>query len=136
MWQMNDIRSRAIAELSSCATPTAKIVYGRAYDHPRWLRDGYLALCLRSKPLTVEEVEGLSLKEIIGVAKARERIRSRVLFSSCETKWVWDTHEGQVAQYETHYKLPDNEHLGESDSGPSLLYLSQPESTLALFQIF
>ena len=135
MWQMNDIRSRAIAQLSSCATPTAKIVYGRAYDHPPWLRDGYLALCLRSKPLTVEEVEELSLKEIIGVAEARERIRSRVLFSSCETEWVWDNGR-QVMQYETHYKLPNDEHHGESDSRPLLLYLSQPESTLALFQIF
>ena len=87
MWQMNDVRSRAIAQLSTCATPTAKIVYGRAYDHSPWFLDGYRELCVRSKPLTVEEVEGLSLKEVIGVGEARERIRSRVLFSSCMSPW-------------------------------------------------
>ena len=126
MWQMNDVRSRAIAQLSTCATPTAKIVYGRAYDHSPWFLDGYRELCVRSKPLTVEEVEGLSLKEVIGVAEARERIRSEVMISSpcmsppCMSPWPpvafgsRDRHRTRVKT--TQYTLPDDEHHGESVS--------------------
>jgi hypothetical protein len=78
MWQMLDLRSVAMAELSKCAAPTTKIHLGRKYDYPEWVRDGLLVLCLRHEPLDVGDVEGLSVKEILGVVKAREKIRLEV----------------------------------------------------------
>jgi hypothetical protein len=63
--------------------------------------------------MTMEVAEGLSLQEIIGVAKARERIRSEAMeLSRCvkQTRQIYGSH---VVEYETHYELPDNHHQGE-----------------------
>jgi hypothetical protein len=81
MWQMLDIRSEAIAKLSRCAAPTTKILLGRRHDHPPWVRDGFLLLCLRHEPLDMQDAKALSVKEILGVAEAREKIRSEVMTS-------------------------------------------------------
>ncbi|KAF8499370.1 hypothetical protein JB92DRAFT_2743713 [Gautieria morchelliformis] len=79
MWDMLDIRCEAIAKLSKCAGPATKILLGRVYDHPSWVRDGLLEICLRHEALTIKEAEDLgALKEVVGIAEARQRIRIEV----------------------------------------------------------
>ena len=111
MWEMGNIHSLAIAQLSSCASPLSKITLGRKYDHPPWIRDGFLQLCLRPEALAMEEAEGLSLKDVVGVAQARERMRSTVIRSSCHQTWG-----GNGEAYETRYDTEDC-YQSERDGG-------------------
>lgn len=114
LWEMRDIRSHAIAHLSSCASPTAKVILGRAYDHPPWVRDGYLRLCLRNEPLSMNEAKELSLQEILGVAEAREKVRSDVISSSCDAVWV-QPRNGQLTKmrYSTTYDTSEDNNNSE-----------------------
>ncbi|KAF8583065.1 hypothetical protein K439DRAFT_1412514 [Ramaria rubella] len=108
-WQMSEIYNLSIVHLTSCATPFSKIALGRQYDLPAWVRDGFLRLCLRTEPLRMGETDRLSLQDVLGVASARERIRSEVMRSTChlgewaETKYgrsvVYMTRQDSTANY-------------------------------------
>ncbi|KAF8488348.1 hypothetical protein JB92DRAFT_3016997, partial [Gautieria morchelliformis] len=105
---MLDIRSEAIAQLSKCAGSGTKISLGRAYDHPPWVRDGFLEFCLRHEPLTIKEAEELgALKEIVGVAEARQRVRMEVIpGSSGGAQWIQNKY-GECVVHRTSYPLED-----------------------------
>ena len=106
MWKMDNLRSQAIENVGSCASPATKICLGLVFnDLTEWIFSGYLPLCLQEKPVTVEDVEGLSVKEIVGIAEARERIRSDVMKSTCKEK-VNVTIQGQISpSYQTRYTI-------------------------------
>jgi hypothetical protein len=76
---MTRIRSMAIKNLDKLASPARKISLGRKYDHPTWIPEGFMTLCLQADFLTEEEAGELELKDIVGCATARERIRAKVM---------------------------------------------------------
>ena len=102
---MENLRSKAIGRLESCARPATKICLARDFnDLIGWSFDGYLHLCLQENPLTMQDVEGLGVKDMVGIAEARERIRSDVVKSTCKERVL--TVQGQISScYQTRYTL-------------------------------
>ncbi|KDQ59110.1 hypothetical protein JAAARDRAFT_33840 [Jaapia argillacea MUCL 33604] len=76
-WGYESIRSLAIREIFPLSSPIDKIVLGRKYDIPDWLRDAYVAVCERREPISLEEAMRLGLEEVVKISKARHELRDR-----------------------------------------------------------
>ncbi|KAF8583081.1 hypothetical protein K439DRAFT_1634745 [Ramaria rubella] len=79
MWEMAEIRAVAMRLLGQIHDPFMKVTLGRQYGHQPWIKEGFMMLCLRPEPLTVEEGVQLTKEDVIACAAAREEIRLRVL---------------------------------------------------------
>ncbi|KDQ53598.1 hypothetical protein JAAARDRAFT_197399 [Jaapia argillacea MUCL 33604] len=75
-WSFTTLRSLAIRELFPLASPVDKIVVGRQYDIPEWLRDAYVAVCAPPNALTKKEGERLGLDEVIKISQLRQDVRT------------------------------------------------------------
>jgi len=78
LWDMQNIRNFAIEQLSSSCAAISKIRLGKEYAIHRWVREGYLDLCLRRERLSLTDAENLGLEQTLLVAAARERIREEI----------------------------------------------------------
>jgi hypothetical protein len=76
---MLEIRTMAIESLDLIVSPLTKVCLGRKYDYLPWIKEGFIALCLRREPLTEEEGSQLGFKCSLKCAAARERIRAQVM---------------------------------------------------------
>jgi len=76
-YSCENIRKRAIQELSRSATidPVKIIVLAIRYDVPQWLKEAYMLLCIRSKPLVESEAEQLGMAITVKIGQAREKYR-------------------------------------------------------------
>jgi len=86
----------ALKNLEKVASPAAKIRLGRKYDHSKWLSDGFMNLCLRAEPLTLEEAQELELKDVVGCASARESIRAKVIALEAGTSMFNSSRLGNI----------------------------------------
>lgn len=83
MWNMDAIRELAVIQLSTAPTdPIVRIVLGKTYSVPLWLRLGYLHVVLRPSPISFEEGEKIGWQTAIRLCHLREDAASN------PTKWV------------------------------------------------
>ncbi|KAF8589266.1 hypothetical protein K439DRAFT_1383560 [Ramaria rubella] len=81
-WQIEELRNYSIHKLDALkcfTTPLMQIQCGRDYNHPPWVRDGYMKLIMRDKSLSEKEGTQLGLKEALMCAAARETALRRRL---------------------------------------------------------
>ncbi|TFK62673.1 hypothetical protein BDN72DRAFT_803960 [Pluteus cervinus] len=76
IWDSSAIRKLAVAQLESIATPIDRIVHGIAYDIPKLVASGYVELCQRDGPITVEEGTKLGLVRSLEISSIRHYLRS------------------------------------------------------------
>jgi hypothetical protein len=87
MFEFDCIRQLAASHLERIASPIDKIIYGRLHpDYDRWRKDGYVHLCKRDKPVTMDEGRRLGLEDVILIGQVRHRTSSTSPFSSLEGK--------------------------------------------------
>jgi hypothetical protein len=83
MWNMDAIRELAVCHLSAAPTnPIDRILLGKEYSVPLWLRLGYLHVVLRPAPISFEEGEKMGWRTAIRLCHLREDIASNPI------KWV------------------------------------------------
>ncbi|KAI0060590.1 hypothetical protein BV25DRAFT_1769606, partial [Artomyces pyxidatus] len=75
IWGFASIRKLAVERLETIASAVDKLVLGHAHDVNAWLLPGYVALCLRGIPLTLEEGRRLGMDDVILITSIRESIR-------------------------------------------------------------
>ncbi|KAF7966343.1 hypothetical protein HWV62_38967 [Athelia sp. TMB] len=73
-WDFKSIRALAIKQLAPIATAIDKIVLGKRYKVDEWLFDGYYAVCARHSPLTEEEGDRLSNRDVVRIFTTRETL--------------------------------------------------------------
>jgi hypothetical protein len=76
MWEFNDIRGRAIQELSEMGIAMAaieKIECARRFDVKGWLLGGYIELLKRAETITDDEAERLGWKTATKLVRLREQ---------------------------------------------------------------
>jgi len=80
MWEFNDIRERAIQELSKEKSmgPIEKIEYGKSYEVKEWVLEGYVGLLKRAETVTSEEAERLGWKTAVKLILLREQYLSNI----------------------------------------------------------
>ncbi|KAF8515523.1 hypothetical protein BU17DRAFT_93562 [Hysterangium stoloniferum] len=74
-WDMADIRRCAIKTLDKSdlsSHPLIQIDYGKKYDNPSWIREGFITLISREESLTASEMEQLGWTDAAKCAHARE----------------------------------------------------------------
>ncbi|KAA1470536.1 hypothetical protein DENSPDRAFT_775001, partial [Dentipellis sp. KUC8613] len=76
-WSFSSIRTLAIDLLLPIASPVDKVVLGRTYGIDAWLRPGFLALCDRDHPPTLDEATRLGIHDTLLITTVRESMRSR-----------------------------------------------------------
>jgi hypothetical protein len=73
LWEFDEIRKKAIAELSKVNMDTAdKVVLARSYRVGDWLYEGYTALVKREAGLSSEEAEKLGYETAFRLCQRRE----------------------------------------------------------------
>ncbi|KAF8490041.1 hypothetical protein JB92DRAFT_2552525, partial [Gautieria morchelliformis] len=72
MWDMAQARSLAIQNLSKTLTPIEKVVFGRKYDNPAWVLEGFTNLCLLPEYLPIEEARQLTTEDLRKYGLVRE----------------------------------------------------------------
>ncbi|KIJ34282.1 hypothetical protein M422DRAFT_263596 [Sphaerobolus stellatus SS14] len=87
-WNMANIRSLAVERLSACASSITKLHLGKQYYVSKWVREGYLELCIRKNPIAEDEASKLDWRELVKIAAARERIRLEAM-ERIITDWQW-----------------------------------------------
>jgi hypothetical protein len=91
MWNMDAIRELAILQLSTArADPIARIVLGKAYNVPLWLRLGYLQAVLRPAPISFKEGETIGWQTAIRLCHLREDVATN------PAKWVQKGHSNMI----------------------------------------
>ena len=97
MWVFDDIRERAITELSRLvASPAARIVLARTYGIPGWLEPALTTLAQQEQPLSAQDLEALGWD----TAAKLFRVREGVVFENrcaCACNYCSVSH-GPVAQ--------------------------------------
>ncbi|KAA1470543.1 hypothetical protein DENSPDRAFT_744118, partial [Dentipellis sp. KUC8613] len=71
-WSFSSIRTLAIERLLPIASPVDKVVLGRTYGIHAWLQPGFVALCNRPQPPTVDEAIRLGVRDTILITTVRE----------------------------------------------------------------
>ncbi|KAA1470541.1 hypothetical protein DENSPDRAFT_745708, partial [Dentipellis sp. KUC8613] len=71
-WSFSSIRTLAIERLLPIAAPIDKVILGRTYGIDAWLQPGFVALCDRLQPLTVDEAIRLGIRDAILITTVRE----------------------------------------------------------------
>jgi hypothetical protein len=99
MWDMAQARSLAIQNLGNSLTPVEKVIFGRKYDIPAWVLEGFTILCLLPEYLRIEEARQLTTEDLIKYGVVRETIRCR-LMKPLDRNWngTW-THFQDGATY-------------------------------------
>ncbi|KAG8923856.1 hypothetical protein FRC02_010852 [Tulasnella sp. 418] len=77
-WEMHNIREFALRHIPKFTmAPLEKIVLCREARVPEWLLKPHVALCIRIKPMNMEEAEILGVKTLAAITSAREKIVQR-----------------------------------------------------------
>ncbi|TBU29227.1 hypothetical protein BD309DRAFT_989924 [Dichomitus squalens] len=75
MWIFDDIRERAITELSRLVTsPAARIVLARRYNIPGWLEPALTTLAQQEQPLSAQDLEALGWETAAKLFQIRESV--------------------------------------------------------------
>lgn len=89
-WEMTHIRQLAVEHLSACASSATKLELGKQYSISKWIRQGYLELCIRKDSIAEEEASQFDRRELVKIVRARERIRSEAKERTI-SEWKWVT---------------------------------------------
>jgi len=80
LWEMKDIRTKAIAELSKTKMDAVdQVLLARSYDVGDWLLEGYTTLVKREANLSSKEAERLGYETAFRLCQKREDTRIRCL---------------------------------------------------------
>jgi len=96
MWDMIIIRAIAVQNIDKLGSPALKINLGRQFDHEVWVIDGFFTLILRTEPMTEVEARELDLKDVIGCAAVREKVRGKLMELGSHTRVNIPTRYGNV----------------------------------------
>jgi hypothetical protein len=83
-WDFQDVRSTAITALHPLASPVDKIVLCRSYGFSHWISEAYTELLRRECDMNEEEVDRLTSKDIVPIAKGRREARAASVKSQAE----------------------------------------------------
>jgi len=79
-----EVRTRAIEELTANGSPIDRIELGNKYNVPQWLPEAYADVFIRDSHLTEEEGERLGLETAVKVLRGRDKCR-RSGWNSCSS---------------------------------------------------
>ncbi|CAA7260440.1 unnamed protein product [Cyclocybe aegerita] len=78
-WAFADIRTLAIEQLTTLASPIDKVVLGTKYEVHHWLVPAYKELCMRWRPLDAEESGRLGTERVAQIGLVRSELEAGMM---------------------------------------------------------
>lgn len=74
-WEFVSLHRMATKHLAGLLDDVDKVHLGQRFDIPEWILPAFVGICMREKPLSLEEGKKLSMEDVIKIGIVRYEIR-------------------------------------------------------------